>query len=361
MEHDIYRSLQEKISQYGSGFPASKSGVELKMLKKLFSEADAELYMKLAPQPETAEMIADRIGDTADKTAEHLKHMLKNGTVICFEKEGRIVYFPAPYIPGIYENMGQIVDAELAELLEQYHNEAYFEHLANTVQHIANATKNPVLKYIPVQEAIKSFSKVFPPDDAIALLKSKKKIAVVDCICRKQLKLTGVPTNLIECCFFFDDYADYFVDKRKQGRYLSIDEAIEIQMQCEKAGLVSTGGVTKDEILMCHCDKQCVAFRSLKNRITKDLIRSNYYAQVNMDSCSGCGACVERCVTDAVSINNDGIAEVNLGRCIGCGQCATVCPTGAIFLEQKPEEEQYKELLSAEEFAKRMMSKKTSG
>jgi len=46
---------------------------------------------------------------------------------------------------------------------------------------------------------------------------------------------------------------------------------------------------------------------------------------------------------------------------LGCGQCATVCPTGAIFLEQKPEEEQYKELLSAEEFAKRMMSKKTSG
>ena len=356
MENDIYRNLQQKLNQNDPiGFPASKSGVELKILKRLFSEEDADLYIKMAPQPETAEMIAGRIGEDTNKTSERLKRMLENGTVMCFDKEGQTVYSPVTYQAGLYENAAnnKKMDAALAEFFEQYHKEAYFEQMAKRIEHLTNA-KNQIFKYVPVHEAVKSFTRVFPHDDAVELLKRKKKIAVIDCACRKQLKLIGKTTRPIETCFFFDDHADYFVGKRKQGRYLSLGEAIEIQKQCEEAGLVTTGGLLKDEILMCHCDRDCVAFRSFGKIINSNCILSNYYAQVDVDLCTGCGECIGRCITETICISEGGIAEVNLDRCIGCGQCVTACPTGAMSLKQKPEEEQFRDLLSMEEFVQRI-------
>lgn len=41
----VYNDLREQLDQYSMGFPATESGVELKILKKLFSEEEAELYL----------------------------------------------------------------------------------------------------------------------------------------------------------------------------------------------------------------------------------------------------------------------------------------------------------------------------
>jgi len=338
MNDSIYRSLQEKINEYGPGFPASKSGVELKILKILFTEQDAEFYMKMVPNPETVEMISQRMGEDLAKTNEQLESMLQKGTVLCMEVKGRTVYSPAPYMIGLYENLADKMDETIAQLLEQYHKETYFEHLG--------ATFPPIGRFIPVQVALKTFSQVLPHDDAIEILKSKNKIAVIDCPCRKQVKLTGTPTaNPIEVCFSFDRFADYYVNKRKQGRFLSLDEAIKIQRECEQSGLVSQTTVMKDWEIMCHCDKHCIMLRSLGNRKPADFFKSNYYSEINIEDCIGCGACTERCPIEAITNGQDQVPVINLDRCIGCGLCVAVCPNGSISLKQKPEEVLIKELL----------------
>jgi Na+-translocating ferredoxin:NAD+ oxidoreductase subunit B len=342
MMQDVYRRLQEKINGYGPGFPASESGVELKILQIVFTGEDAEFYMKMAQMPETVEMIAGRLSVDAVKTVKQLEHMLNKGTVLCFEKDGRTVYSPAPYIVGLYENITDSMDATTAELLEQYHNEVYFRHLTDAMK--------VGLRYVPVQKALDVTSQVLPLDDVIKILKSKRKIAVIDCPCRKQLELTGTPTNKpLETCFSFNDYAEYYVEKRKQGRYLTVDEAIAIQNLCDKEGLVTQSSILKDFKIMCHCDKNCIMFRSFGNRIPTEYFVSNYYSQVDPDACAGCGACVERCQTEAISIGEDDLAAVQRDRCIGCGLCVTVCPTKAVALRQKPEKEQLKELMSPED------------
>jgi Na+-translocating ferredoxin:NAD+ oxidoreductase subunit B len=337
MENSVYRRLQEKINEYGTGFPASKSGVELKLLKILFTEQDAELYMKMASEPQTVEMIARRLGEDIDKTTQHLERMLESGTVLCMEKEGRTVYSPAPYMVGLYENLAHKMDETVAELLEQYHKEAYFEHLANKMP--------PVLRYVPVKQALKATPQVLPHDDVIEILKSKKKIAVIDYVCRKQVQLTGTPTKPIEVCFSFDGYADYYVNKRKQGRFLSLEEAIEIQKQCEEAGLVTMSTIMKDHGIMCHCDKHCVVLRSWGNHRPADYFKSNYYSEVDAEFCTGCEECSERCPTEAITIGEDQVASINLDRCLGCGLCVTACPNDSISLKQKPEDELIKELV----------------
>ena len=50
-----------------TGYPAMANGVELKILRQLFSEADADLFLKIEATPETIQQVALRVeADVAD-------------------------------------------------------------------------------------------------------------------------------------------------------------------------------------------------------------------------------------------------------------------------------------------------------
>jgi len=50
-------------------------------------------------------------------------------------------------------------------------------------------------------------------------------------------------------------------------------------------------------------------------------------------SCTGCGACVETCREDALSLAGEG-PVFDYSRCVYCGQCTGACPSGAIREEK---------------------------
>jgi NAD-dependent dihydropyrimidine dehydrogenase PreA subunit len=56
-------------------------------------------------------------------------------------------------------------------------------------------------------------------------------------------------------------------------------------------------------------------------------------AVVDENKCIGCGACVENCPSEAISLNDQGIAVVDKEKCTGCGKCAKACPVEAISTE----------------------------
>jgi electron transport complex protein RnfB len=68
-----------------------------------------------------------------------------------------------------------------------------------------------------------------------------------------------------------------------------------------------------------------------------DVVASNYYAQVSAELCTGCSTCAERCLTEAVKVQDAG-ASVDLARCIGCGLCVPTCPEHAMSLVKKVQE-----------------------
>ncbi|HYA02997.1 MAG TPA: CoB--CoM heterodisulfide reductase iron-sulfur subunit A family protein [Syntrophobacteria bacterium] len=63
-----------------------------------------------------------------------------------------------------------------------------------------------------------------------------------------------------------------------------------------------------------------------------------FVAEVDLDRCTGTGACVEACLRDGalrmveVEVNGEQVrrAEVNPALCTGCGACVAVCPANAI-------------------------------
>ena len=63
MGDETYYKLAKVLDTLPNGFPSTESGVEIKLLKKIFSPDEAELFCDLRLVHETSDQIAQRTGD----------------------------------------------------------------------------------------------------------------------------------------------------------------------------------------------------------------------------------------------------------------------------------------------------------
>ena len=331
---DLYEKLRRRLDDMGPGFPATPDGIELRILKRLFTEADAELFLALSPMLETPESIAARLGIPPEAVAGHIEDMAKRGLVFRQKKDAIARYAAVPFIVGIFEYQLPFVDAALARDIETYHEQA----LGKSLQ----ACDTPVLRTIPINRELVTEWPIAPYEDVMRILENQKKIAIAPCICRTIAKMDDRGCDKpMEACFLFGSHASFYVDNG-MGRYITSEEAKEISRRNEAAGLVMQPFNSQNVGGMCSCCGDCCGIlRSLKRHSNPAAaVKSNYFAQVDGDSCTGCEVCLERCQMDAIAIVDD-TALVNLTRCIGCGLCVSTCPTDAIRLQKKAAEQQY--------------------
>jgi len=70
-------------------------------------------------------------------------------------------------------------------------------------------------------------------------------------------------------------------------------------------------------------------------------------ANVDQETCSGCGTCIEVCPYTAIQKNEQGLAEVIAAACKGCGCCCASCPNGAITMTNYSDEQLIAEATAA--------------
>ncbi len=328
MSGNIFRQLQEQLDQYSIGFPATESGVEIRILKKLFTEEEAEMYLYMSMLLETPDSVAGRLKQDPVQVAKRLDEMAEKGLLFRTRKGGESKYGAAPFVVGIYEFQLKTMDAALARLFDDFFEEAFSEQGSRQVV---------PMRTIPVNKSIGVSWKVTPYEDARGIVKSMERLAVADCICRVQQGLLdqscGKP---LEVCFLGGSHGAYYVD-RGMGRWVDQEEALEILDKCEEAGLVPQPFNAINPGGMCNCCGDCCGMlRALKKHPRPvEMVVTNHYALVDEDLCVGCEVCLDRCQMDAITMGEDGTAQVNLDRCIGCGLCVTTCDAGAMTLEPK--------------------------
>ena len=101
MKTDIYRQLQKQLDQYSMGFPATESRIELKILKYLFSEADAAMFTALTPRLEIAQTVAARLDRPEAEVAAQLDDMAERGLLFRLKKEDGPRYGAIPFVHGL--------------------------------------------------------------------------------------------------------------------------------------------------------------------------------------------------------------------------------------------------------------------
>ncbi len=331
MPEDIFRRLQQRLDMYSLGFPSTESGIEIKILKKLFNENDAEMFLNMSPNLEEATSVAERLGRPVEEVGTQLEDMTKRGLLFRLKKGASVKYGAIPFMHGLVEFQIKRFDREMGELLEAYLNEKFHQSIADI--------EGLFLRTIPIEKSIIPEHHVAAFDDAVAIIRKNDTIAVAECLCRKEKKIMGKGCGKpLEACMMFGSMAKYYIDNNL-GRQVNAEEAINIVRQAQEAGCVTQPGTAQNPAGMCNCCGDCCAILNAIKKFPKpaELVFSNYQATVNSENCTGCEICLERCQMEAITINPDGVAEVNLDRCIGCGLCVTTCPTEAINLREKPE------------------------
>ncbi len=275
MAEDIYRRLQQQLDTYSMGFPATDSGIELKILKHLFSEDDAALFLALTPRLETPEAAVPRIGLPVEKAATRLEDMARRGLLFRLEAGGRVKYGTIPFVHGLFEFQVKSLDRELAEMVGRYSEEAF----DRAMQHSADY----FLRTVPVQRSVDLTQHIASHEDAVAMLRGKSSIVVTDCICRKKMEIVeGACAKPMEACFMFGSMGQYYLD-RGMGRKIDVEEAVSILLQCQEAGLVTQPSTSQNPAGMCNCCGDCCGVLRALNKHPRpaELVFSNHYAAVD--------------------------------------------------------------------------------
>jgi len=330
---DLYKKLALHLDKMPAGFPATDSGVEVKILERLFTQEEAAIVLGLNMWPEPVPVIAQRLSMDTDSLSNTLMEISKKGLIFRTGKEDSPSYMAIQFVIGIWEfNLNRLntdLIRDVNEYLPQYMKKSWVKH------------KTKQLRVIPVSKEVTVDLATMPYEIAEDIIAKQKKIVVSDCICRKEHDMVGQPCDYpMEVCLSFGGGA-YYYEGNGLGRSIDVEEALAILEKGRQAGLVLQPGNAKEPGNICMCCGCCcqVLVNLKKLEQPSKAVHSNYFAQVDADACVGCQVCTTRCHMDAIVM--DDAARVVLDRCIGCGVCVPVCPSDAIALVKKQETDQY--------------------
>ena len=338
---DIYRKLQRHLDTLPIGYPATKSGVEIRLLKLLFTPEEAKIATKLSFSFESLEHIYKRIDSTEmsiDELEQKLDDSVSKGAIIV-KKEGNTKYYAnAMFMIGMYDMQSHRNSEELLEFWEE--SSQYFKEGMDAEFLTSGICQ---FRVIPIEKSITPEHHVTSYDDIRKVIENVEgSIVVAECVCRHKKDVHGEPckqTNLRETCFVLRDiFTQIYIDQG-WGRQISKEEALKILSKAEEDGLVYEPGNAQRPGSLCCCCGCCCGYLSDMKELPKptEFLKSNYFAEVDSDICTGCGTCLDRCQMNALNLVDD-ISKVNRDRCIGCGACVPTCPNDAINLCKKEPE-----------------------
>jgi len=323
-----YEKLRAFLDTFPIGFRKTQSGVEIEILKRLFTEEEAELATFLTIRPERARSIARRAGKNSAEIEKKLDLMAKKGLVFRARRDNKTLYNAAPFMIGLYEYSVNKIDKELAQLFKDYYHAAGLDEIG--------ASNIPGFKVIPLEETIQTDTTLFPYQMLEESIRNARVIAVADCVCRKESQLLGEGCDHpMETCLSFGAAAEYYIEN-EMGRKLTSEEAIQIIKEADESGLVHAGANSTHLSNICNCCPCCCISMKGMTQFGQDkqkFMNALFESIIDEELCVACENCLERCPVKAITIED--IAIVNRDLCLGCGLCASVCPEEAISLKSR--------------------------
>jgi Na+-translocating ferredoxin:NAD+ oxidoreductase subunit B len=329
----VYRELQQDLDRMPVGFPATESGVEIRILKQLFTPSEARIALCLGMLPETVSTIHKRLKDelSRDSLTDAVERMAYRGLIRSEQDGDEVRYGKLPFVIGIYEGQVDRMTGELARDLVEY-----FE---NGLGQAIRPKATTQLRTVPVNRPIEVERGAAQYDDIRAAVRaSEGPFAVMNCICRQAKDLAGEPcrqTAVRENCLTMSAAARVMLE-HDRARPITRNRMLHLLDEADREGLVLQPQNTRNpQFVCCCCGCCCVALKAGK-RLDRpvEFFSANYFAEVNSGECEACGKCISRCQMDAVSMHG-AAANVDRVRCIGCGLCVSTCPAGAMRLHSK--------------------------
>ena len=337
-QDSVYRRLQRHIDSMPVPYPATQSGVELRLLEHLFTPEEAEVALCVSAISESVEKIHKRLSKSSlskEDLAGMLDGLVKKGAIAGGMRKGKKgmqrVYGKFPLAVGMFEMQVDKLTADYVNDFHQYMDEGFRE---------AFLTKGTgQLRTVPIGAALANEKLVGSYDDIREYIKaSDGPFAVINCVCRQGVDLLGracAHSSIRETCLMVGSFAAASVMNRT-GRRLKKQEMLELLDRADAEGMVLQPQNAQNPRFICCCCGDCCEVLTNVKKLPKpaEYFETNYFAEVDTELCTSCAKCLERCQMDAIAIGASS-AEIDRDRCIGCGLCVSTCPTAAMSLKAK--------------------------
>ena len=298
------------------------------ILDHMINETQANLLISL---PGTSQDLSEKLNRSIEAIELDLKDMFRKGLAFKKVKNDNILWRPPAHIAQFHDATITWPEAT-QEFYDSWHNymEEEWPKLAPVLTQLL---PRPVTRVIPIGKSIDTGkAKVLSPENVRNIIDKSSKLAVTNCTCRLSMRKCDAP---LEVCLQVNRGAEYTIE-RGSGREITKDEAFDIIEKSEKAGLVHVT-MNKADVgsFICNCCGCCCqSFTLLISDGIPLCDPSRYFPQINIDACTACETCINRCWFNAIQIKDDH-AFVNEEKCVGCGQCVIGCPETAIQLIEK--------------------------
>jgi Pyruvate/2-oxoacid:ferredoxin oxidoreductase delta subunit len=334
---DIYRQLQKHLDNAPVGYPATKSGVEIRLLKHFFTEEEAKIALNLSLLAEPVTKIYKRFKKreiSIDNLEISLNTMAEKGSILArrkSKKESTRVYSRIPLAIGMFEFQVDRVTKGLAEDFFTYEDEAFADEMAGA--------KTKQMRTIPLNVKIDPQFHIGNYDKITDIIKnSHGPFAVMNCVCRQAKDTMDEPckqTDVRETCLMLENSARHMME-RGVARELTREEMLKMITRAKKEGMVLQPENNQKPNFICCCCGCCCGVLKAAKKFEKpaEFLHSNFYAEIKAEKCDACEDCQNICQMEAIDRVN-GYMEVNIDRCIGCGLCIPVCSTNTHDMYKK--------------------------
>lgn len=271
-------------------------------LAEVCTEDQAAATLACTGVPQTCEAIAASSGFTPETLRPLLEEAGRIGIVMLeYGPDKEILYHRPALLPGVAENIMTLNPTKAGAF--------WYDNYCCKLQR--GVIPNQVMgrggfRAIPVREAIAAESKIASYDEITPYLDAAEDFSVANCACRvaTQMLGEGCEHTHVETCIQVGPCAQSFI-LTGRGRRISRQEAKDILKDMERHGLVHQVMVAEyaKSMFICNCcGCSCISLKVLNLLNLPQGSRTNFMPEVDPDKCVGCGACVEDCNMNALSL-----------------------------------------------------------
>jgi NAD-dependent dihydropyrimidine dehydrogenase PreA subunit len=295
------------------------------VLPLIVKPAEAELLLRLSEKDLSAAELSKLLKLPLASVKLHVDSLFVKG-FLRKVKSGETRYSVKPFSSVVSRYLGEGRTDAFGKFVVALADYRLEEHVKR-----ARADPYPEGKVLPVPEAVfEPVTVVLPYETAVNVLEKADSISLRNCECRLTYKNCDKP---LKTCLAIGDFSDELVE-RGVAEEIPFEEARKVLQLANEHGLVHQALYTdwlKGEVFdICSCCPCCCMYlRTFLNfGVRHHIAKSGFVAMVDLDKCTGCGVCLERCVFHARKLE-DGKSVVVEENCQGCGLCTTTCSAGA--------------------------------